>query len=166
MSADSQLPEHLAPRTAELDVVESGGMPRRRGKGVRPPHVRLGTVVEGGLAPAIMAIVERGVRRRPALAKGVRAEVQLDFEEGYPSVRVVFGERLVLVEDGQGETPDLRVKGTLPDLISLMVTPLLGGLPNPINARGRAALGMVAVGRVRVEGRLALMRRLITVIRI
>jgi hypothetical protein len=167
MSPDRTLPEHLAVPTAELDVVESGRPPRRRRRGgPRPPQVRLGKLIEGGLAPAIMAIVERGVRRRPALAKGVRAEIQLDFEEGYPPVRVVFGDRLVLVEDGPGVAPDLRVEGTLPDLITLMVTPLLGGLPNPINARGRAALGMVAVGRVRVEGRLGLMRRLISVIRI
>jgi hypothetical protein len=52
----------------------------------------------------------------------------------------------------------------LPDLISLMVTPLLGGVPNPINRRGRAALGMVVLRRVRFEGRLRLMRRLIRVI--
>jgi hypothetical protein len=161
-------PAVLAAPTAELDIVESGGshsaQPPRNA--VRPPQVRLGTLQEGGLAPAIMAIVERGVRRRPALASGIHAEVQLELEENYPPVRIVFGERLVLVEDGPAVAPDLRVEGTLPDLISLMVTPLLGGLPNPINARGRAALGMVAVGRVRIEGRIGLMRQLIRVIRV
>ena len=128
--------------------------------------VKLGRVERGGLAPAIMAIVERGVRRRPTLAQGIEAEVQLEFEEGYPPVRVLFGQPGVLVEDGPAVAPDLRVKGALPDLISLMVTPLLGGLPNPINARGRAALGMVALRRVRFEGRLGLVRRLIRVIRV
>jgi hypothetical protein len=118
------------------------------------------------MAPAIMAIVERGVRRRPSLAAGIHAEIQLAFEEGYPPVRVAFADRTVLVEDGQAAAPDLRVEGALPDLISLMVTPLLGGLPNPINARGRAALGMVVLRRVRFEGRLGLMRRLIRVIRV
>jgi hypothetical protein len=133
---------------------------------VRPPHVRLGAFLEGGIAPAIMAIVERGVRRRPALAHGLRAEVELNLEEGYPPVRIVFGDRLVLVEDAPAVAPDLRIEGSLPDLISLMVTPLWGGLPNPINSRGRAALGMVALGRVRIEGRLALMRRLLAVVRV
>ena len=90
-----------------------------------------------------MAIIERGVRRRPSLASGLHAEIELDLEEGYPPVRIVFGDRLVLVEDGPAVAPDIRVQGSLPDLISLMVTPLWGGLPNPINARGRAALGMV-----------------------
>ena len=133
---------------------------------VRPPHVRLGAFQEGGIAPAIMAIVERGVRRRPALAHGLRAEVELNLEEGYPPVRIVFGDRLVLVEDASAVAPDLRIEGSLPDLISLMVTPLWGGLPNPINSRGRAALGMVALGRVRIEGRLGLMRRVLAVVRV
>jgi hypothetical protein len=158
----------LSAPTAELDVVESGRRVPARGrpKHARPPHVRVGKLMEGGLAPAVAAIVERGVRRRPTLATGMRAEVQLEFDEGYPPVRAVFGERLVLIEDGPAVAADLRVKGAVPDLVSLMVTPLLGGLPNPIDARGRAALGLVAGGRVRVEGRLALMRRLIRLMRV
>jgi hypothetical protein len=79
---------------------------------------------------------------------------------------IVFGDRRVLVEDGPGVAPDLRIRGALPDLIGLMVAPLLGGVPMPINARGRAALGIVAQRRVRVEGQIGLMRRLLTVIRI
>jgi hypothetical protein len=155
-------------RQTALDAVQLGpAVPETQSQtAVRVPHVTLGRVERGGLAPAIMAIVERGVRRRPALAQDIAAEVQLQFEEGYPPVRVVFAQRTVLVEDAPAVAPDLRVEGALPDLISLMVTPLLGGLPNPIDARGRAALGMVVLRRVRFEGRLRLMRRLIRVIRV
>jgi hypothetical protein len=46
-----------------------------------------------------------------------------------------------------------------------MVTPLLGGMPSLMNARGRAALGKVVFGQVRIEGRLGLMRRLLGVMR-
>ncbi len=159
-------PALLAAPTAELDIVESSAAPRPARTHARPPHVRLGAYKDGGIAPAIMAIVERGVRRRPALANGLRMEVELNLEEAYPPVRIVFGDRLVLVEDGSATAPDLRVKGSLPDLISLMVTPLWGGVPNPINSRGRAALGMVALGRVRIEGRIGLMRRLLGVLRV
>jgi hypothetical protein len=130
------------------------------------PQVKLGAFGEGSLAPAIMAIVERGVRLRPAMAAVLRVEVELSFEEGYPPVRVVFAEGLVLVGDGPVEAPDLRVRGRLPDLISLMVAPMLGGLPSPMNSRGRAALGMVMLRRVQVEGRIGLMRRMLAVIRI
>jgi acetyl esterase/lipase len=126
--------------------------------------VRLGSLTEGGLAPAVLAVVERGVSRRPALAAAVRAEVQLEFAEGYPPVRVMFAHDHVLVEDGPAAAPDLRVSGALADLVSLMMTPHLGGLPNPIAARGRAALGMVVFRRVRIRGRLGLLRRLLHLI--
>ena len=76
--------------------------------------MRLGTLLDGGLAPAIMAIVERGVQRRPAQARALRLEVELQMEESYPPVRIVFGEDEVLVEDGPGAAPGLRVSGALP----------------------------------------------------
>lgn len=132
----------------------------------RTPKVELGQIANGGVAPAIMAIVDRGVRARPKLVGDLRAEIELNIEKPYPPVRIVFGEDLVLVEDGSAASPDLRISGTLPDLVSLMVAPLVGGLPNPIVGRGRAALGKVALRRVRVEGRLALLRRFLGVIRI
>jgi hypothetical protein len=132
----------------------------------RAPRVELGAIAEGGVAPAIMAIVDRGAKRRPELARGLTAEVELIFEERYPPVRIVFGGGRILVEDGSAGEPDLRVSGTLPDLVSLMVAPLVGGVPNPMAAKGRAALGMVALRRVKIEGRLALLRRFLGVIRI
>jgi hypothetical protein len=162
-------PAALSTHTSELDVVESGRRGRassRRTALARPPQVRLGTLLDGGIAPAVAAIVERGVRRRPGLVAGLSAEVELKVHGGYPPVRIVFSGRLVLIEDGPAVAPDLRAEGDLGDLISMMVTPLLGGVPSPINARGRAALGKVMLGRVRVEGRLGLMRRLLAIVRI
>jgi hypothetical protein len=150
----------------ELPVQDVPARHARRPAGHHPPAVSLGQLSEGGLAPAIMAIVERGVGHRPALAETLTAEIELQFQDRYPPVRIVFGERIVLVEDRPGVAPDLRIDGSLPDQISLLVAPLLGGVPSPINARGRAALGLVAGGRVRIEGRLGLMRRFLRIIRI
>jgi hypothetical protein len=133
---------------------------------VEASEVRLGRLAAGGVAPAIMAIVDRGVRRRPALSNELHAEIALDMGTRYPPVRIVFEGGTVLVEDGEADAPDLRVSGTLPDLVSLMVAPTLGGFPNPIDRRGRAALGMVALRRVRVEGKLALLKRFLGVIRV
>ena len=73
--------------------------------------------------------------------------------------------RSVLVEDGPAEAPNLRIAGALSDLTSLMATPLVRGVPSPMRARGRAALGLVAGGRVRVTGRMGLMRRFLQLIR-
>jgi hypothetical protein len=132
----------------------------------QPPRVELGDLLEGGLAPAIMAIVDRGVQRRPELASRLRAEVELNLAPAHPPVRIQFETDRVLVEDGPGAAPDLRVTGTLADLVGLMVAPQVRGVPSPIDRRGWSALGMLAGRRVRVEGRLTLMRQLLGVLRI
>ena len=90
-----------------------------------------------------MAIVERGVRARPEQARALRLEVELQMEESYPPVRIVFGEDEVLVEDGPAAAPGLRISGSLPDLVALMVAPTIGGVPSPMDARGRAAIAAV-----------------------
>ena len=130
------------------------------------PEVRLGRLADGGVAPAIMAIVDRGVSQRPHLAGALEAEIELDMGTRYPRVRIVFENGTVLVEDAEAEEPDLKISGQLPDLVSLMVMPLVRGLPNPIDRRGRAALGLVAFRRVRVEGKLGLLRRFLGVIQL
>ena len=130
-----------------------------------PPRVILGHLEDGGIAPAVAAIVDRGVQRRPSQAAGLRCQVELQIIGPYPPVRITFGDVDVLVEDGSAEQPDVRVSGGLADLISLMETPLLGGLPSFMNARGRAAIGRVALGKVRIEGRIGLMRRLLSIVR-
>jgi hypothetical protein len=157
--------DDLNPATAELDLLESGRARGRRRSYAAAPQVKLGVVASGGLAPAIAAIVERNVRRRPALAMALRAEIELKVEGPYPPTRIVFGDRLVLVEDGPAVAPDLRVEGALTDLVSMMVAPLIGGVPHPMKAGGRAALGKVAFGHLRVEGRIGLMRRLLALMR-
>jgi hypothetical protein len=161
-------PPTLSVHTAELDLIESGrSAPARRARAlVRPPEVRLGMFVEGGIAPAIMAIVERGVRRRPGLAAALRAEIELNIEGPYPPVRIVFGDRIVLVEDRPAANADLRVDAELADLVSLMATPLVGGIPNVFKAPGRKAIGKVVYRQVRVQGRVALMRKLLAIIRV
>jgi hypothetical protein len=159
----------LGPPTAELDAVE-GRPSRRQGAKpgrvqARPPQVRLGNYADGGLAPVIAIVVERGVRRRPALARELRAEISRALDEGWPPFRVVFAGDVVLGEDGAGVAPDLHIEGTLPDLVSLLVAPLVGGLPNPIDPAGRAAIGKIAFGQVRVEGRISLMRKVLAIMR-
>jgi hypothetical protein len=133
---------------------------------VPPPEVRLGQLISGGLAPAIMAIVERGVRRRPALARTLDVEAELAVDNGFPPVRIVFSPDEVLVEDGPAQAPALRVRGELGDLIGLLMTPHLRGVPVPFGTHGRNALTLVASRRIRVQGRIALLRRMLGVIRI
>jgi hypothetical protein len=130
------------------------------------PEVRLGALREGGLAPAIMVIVERGVQRRPDQARALRLEVELQIEENYPPVRIVFGEDGVLVEDGPAVAPALRISGTLRDLSAMMVAPTVRGVPSPMDARGRAAIGLFTSRRVRIQGRIGVLRSFVSLIRL
>ena len=78
----------------------------------------------------------------------------------------MFGDDGVLVEDGPAVAPGLRISGSLPDLAAMMVAPTLGGVPSPIDPRGRAAIGLFASRRVRIQGKLGLLRSFIGVIRL
>ena len=130
------------------------------------PDVRLGALREGGLAPAIMALIERGVQQRPDQARALRLEVELQLEDIYPPVRILFAEDGVLVEDGPAVAPGLRISGTLPDLAAMMVAPTVGGVPSPINPRGRAAIGLFTSRRVRIQGRVGALRSFVSLIRL
>jgi hypothetical protein len=156
----------LAELTTELDAGRALRDDGHR-SGHVPPRVELGRLIDGGLAPAIAAIVERGVRRRPHRANRLALEVELKVTGPYPVTRVRFSPGHVLVEDGPADGPMLRIEGALTDLVSLLSTPVaMGGVPNPITPRGRAALSKVATGKVRFEGPLALRREILALLRI
>jgi hypothetical protein len=159
----------LGELTSELDAIDARRQPRddAHRSGQSPPRVELGQLRDGGLAPALAAIVERGVRRRPHRANRLTLELEVKVIGPYPATRVVFSPGHVLVEDGPASEPGLRIEGALPDLVSLLSTPIaMGGLPNPITPRGRAALSKVATGRVRFEGPLGLRREILALLRI
>jgi hypothetical protein len=131
----------------------------------RGPRVRLGRMVEDGVAPSILGLIERGMRREPELAATMRGRVVFRFAEDYSPMRISFRPRSVLVEDGDLRKPDLVISGRLPDIVHFATVPMLGGrlvgVPDPRRPRGRAALGRLADKRVRVEGDRRLARRLV-----
>jgi hypothetical protein len=131
----------------------------------RRPSVKLGRMVEDGVAPSILGLVERGIARDPGLAAGMRGRVVFRFAEDFSPLRIAFRPRSVVVEDGDLRKPDLVIAGRLPDIVHFATVPTLGGrlqgVPDPRRPRGRAALGRLARGRVRVEGDGVLARRLL-----
>jgi hypothetical protein len=84
-------------------------------------------------------------------------------------VRLEFRAGETVVEDGHGTgrwRPDLVIEGSLPDIVQLAAAPLFGGLPNPVDRRGRAALASVMGRRVRIEGSPLLARRLLRLLEV
>lgn len=128
----------------------------------RTPEVKLGQTVSNGIAPSMFALLERGVQRRPELARQLQGKVVIRFREEIAPVRISFGRRVVRVEDGDLRSPDLTVTGSLPHIVQLTVTPMVRfGIPDFRDSRGRAALLRVAFGRVRLGGDIVLARRML-----
>jgi len=125
------------------------------------PAVRLGETAADGIAPTMLALLERGIARRPEVVHGMRGRVQFRFEEDIAPVRICFEPGAVTVEDGEWESSDLVVAGRLPHVVELSTTPMLGGIPNPATRRGRRALERLRRGQVTVRGDRALGRRLL-----
>lgn len=127
-------------------------------------------MVDTGVAPSIFGLLERGIERRPEVAAEMRGRIVFRFAEGFSPLRIAFKPKTVVIEDGDMRKPDLVIAGTLPDIVHFLTVPTLGGplrgVPNPRDARGRAALARVARGRVRVEGNRALGRRLLRLLAI
>jgi hypothetical protein len=131
----------------------------------RVPSVRLGRMVENGVAPSIFGLIERGIAREPELASRMRGRVVFRFAEDFSPLRIHFRPRSVVVEDGDSRMPDLVISGRLPDIVHFATVPTLQGrlhgVPDPRRPRGRRALSRLASGRIRVEGDRVLGRRLL-----
>jgi hypothetical protein len=127
--------------------------------------VRLGRMVEDGVAPSIFGLLERGMAREPGLAAEMRGRVVFRFAEDFSPLRITFKPRSVVVEDGDSRRPDLVIEGRLPDIVHFATVPTLRGrlhgVPDPRQPRGRKALRRLANGRVRVTGDRVLGRRLL-----
>lgn len=134
------------------------------------PQVRLGAIRDGGIAPSVFALVERGAELRPHAARALTGRVAvIVFDEGYAPTRIAFERDEIVVEDAGDEaepSPDVVISGPLPEIVSLTAAPLVGGVPKLTTRAGRAALGSVASGRVRIKGRRAVARKLLVLLRI
>jgi hypothetical protein len=122
-------------------------------------------MVADGVAPSILGLIERGIARQPELSGELRGRVVFRFREDFSPLRVSFRPRVVVVEDGDLRKPDLVIAGRLPDIVHFATVPILGGklggVPDPRDAKGRAALARLASGRVQIEGDTALARRVL-----
>ena len=128
------------------------------------PAVLLTEPVDGSIAPTVFAIVDRGATLRPWFARDLRGAILLCFNGEHPPVRLDFGGDLITIGDANtADAVDLRVDADLRDLVALISVPLSGGVPKPTTRRGRAALAMLANGRVELTGPIALARRLLRV---
>lgn len=126
------------------------------------PRVTLGRFGEASIAATIYAVVDRAATLRPDVAAELAGtSIRLELGDAYWPVRVRFEHDEVVVEDDDTGVADLVVRGTLPDLQTLLTAPLTKGVP-----RSRAALSRLADGRVQLDGPLVVGRRLLRLLRV
>jgi hypothetical protein len=113
------------------------------------------------VAPALYALLARGIERHPEVAGPMRGRVVFRFREEISPVRITFRARVVVIEDGDSRRPNVAIEGTMPDIVHFATAPLFRGLPNPVVSRGRRAISRFASRRVRIRGDALLARRLL-----
>jgi hypothetical protein len=131
--------------------------------------VRLGHIAPNGISPSLFGLIEHGAQRRPAAASAIRGRVELRFKEDFAAIQIAFESGEIVVEDAGSDgdwTPDVVIRGSLPDVVQLASAPLMGGLPKLSDRRGRAAIARVAGGRVKIEGSRLLARRLLQLLQL
>jgi hypothetical protein len=130
------------------------------------PRVRLGRAGGGPISSAIFAFIERGAILRPQYARELRGSVLLRFREDYQDVVIdLRGDEILVADAPDAErVHDLVIEGCFHDFLTLIASPLTGGVPRPTTATGRAALGSLAYGRMELHGPLRLARGLLRLI--
>ena len=123
--------------------------------------VSLGAVGDRSITVALYAMVDRAAAMRPDLAADLAGRVRLRFDEDYAPVLIdARDEEIVVCDDGEG-VADAQIAASLPHLSELILVPHAGGIPAPWTRGGRAALGRMAGGHVRISGSRNLARRLL-----
>ena len=118
-------------------------------------RVKLGRQQPNGISASIYGLVERGMHKRPRVAKAIRGTVEFRFDEDFAPVRVTFRDDEVVVEDrARARKADLVIRGSLPDVVQLTAAPVVG------------AVASVARGKVKIEGSPLLARRLLKLLEI
>lgn len=107
-----------------------------------------------GLASMLGALIEANLRANPDRAELLRPSmVELTATDAEVSASLHISPSGVEVANQRPPTRvDLGVRASSSDLIALSAMPLRFGLPDPLRREGRAIIGKLLLGRIRVSG--------------
>jgi hypothetical protein len=107
-----------------------------------------------GLASMLGALIEANLRANPGRAGLLRpSTVELTARDAEVSVSLRISPSGVEVANERPPTRvDLGIRASSSDLIALSAMPLRFGLPDPLRLEGRAIIGKLLWGQIRVSG--------------
>jgi hypothetical protein len=107
-----------------------------------------------GLSSMIGGLIEANLRANPDRAELLApSTVELTANDAEVSASIHISPVGVTVANQPGSSRvDLGVRAVSSDLIALSAMPLLFGLPDPLRREGRAIIGGLLRGRIRVSG--------------
>jgi hypothetical protein len=112
--------------------------------------VSYGDPEPSGLASMLGRLIEQNLERDPSRRRLLRAAVAtVESVDADLIVTLRFTGDGVVLTDGTVADADVRVRAPSAALLELARSPLLWGLPSPLDSRGRALL--LDVGRRRIE---------------
>jgi hypothetical protein len=124
------------------------------------------TVVYGsdepsGLASVVGCLIDQNLERDPSRLRLLRpSSATITVPDAGVAITVRTNPGKVEVRDGADHDAQLAITADAERLLALTSAPLRFGLPDVFDARGRAVLGDVLAGRVRIRGLLTHPRRL------
>jgi hypothetical protein len=123
-----------------------------------------------GLASMVADLIEQNLARDPTRTALLRRSVAvLDAPDADVTVFLRIERDGVRVGDGDVPDAHLRIRSDSGRLLDLTTAPLRAGLPDPLRPEGRAIVGDLLRGRIRIRGllrhplRLARLTKLLSV---
>jgi hypothetical protein len=124
-------------------------------------RIAYGTDEPSGLAIMVGGLIDQNLERDPTRRRLLRrSTVAIIVPDAGVAITVRTSPGGVEVRDGADPAAQVAITADSERLLELTSAPLRFGLPDPIDARGRAVLRDVLSGRIRIRGLLRHPRRL------
>jgi hypothetical protein len=108
-----------------------------------------------GLSAIIADLIEGNLTSEPErkrLLEGKAKLIRITATDLDASVSLVLGEGTVQISEGEGPDPDVWIVADSLTLLDLPNAKLLGGLPSIADTTGRAVVGKILSGKLKIRG--------------
>jgi hypothetical protein len=117
-----------------------------------------------GLAEMLGGLIEQNLAADPARRRLLHPSVvTIDADDAGVVITLRIDRDGVVVAEGSDPSAQVKIHADSGRLLSVVATPLRGGLPDPLSHAGRSLIAGIARGRVRIDG---LVRHPVQVIRL